>query len=366
MKLHSETDTVVKRILPYLRRRGYDIEADIDFETATQHPERYTKGYIDLLVTCGKPKPLFLIEAKRSTRTLTAADAQQAVAYGKAQSVSFVIVTNGHDVRAFNVANGKPIKWDGKLTGKIPTKEQLKIVIGTLKADPSALAVPLGKDTTLPFRPGLPLKQLNALFSRCHNAIRKIEKNEEHAFDDFSKLLFLKLLEEKEDVADFKLPYSYRFHELAARPESEFDQIQDAIEKMIGYIRTKTHYGEVLGVPIHLKKARTFRYIVQELAGVSFYDSSLDSKGAAFEYFVRATLKGKKLGQYFTPRPVVRLMSMLVGRDKIYNSVRSGSSTKVLDPACGTGGFLVYLMQDALRRASIDLWGEKTDQEGAR
>jgi type I restriction enzyme M protein len=359
MKLHSETDTVVKRILPYLRRRGYDIEADIDFETATKHPERYTKGYIDLLVTCGKTKPLFLIEAKRSTRTLTAADAKQAVDYGKAQGVPFVIVTNGQDVRAFNVANGKPIKWNGKLIGKITTREQLKIVISALKADPAALAVPLGKDTSLPFRPGLPLKQLNALFARCHNAIRKIEKNEEHAFDDFSKLLFLKLLEEKEDVADFKLPYSYRFHELAARPESESDQIQDAVEKMIRSIKTKTPYGEVLGVPIHLKKARTFRYIVQELSGVSFYDSSLDSKGAAFEYFVRATLKGKKLGQYFTPRPVVRLMSVIVGRDKIYNSVRSGSSTKVLDPACGTGGFLVYLMQDALHRAGIDLWKKK-------
>ncbi len=359
MKLHSETDTVVKRILPYLRRRGYDIESDIDFESATKHPERYTNGYIDLLVLCGKPKPLFLIEAKRSSRALTASDAKQAVDYGRAQKVPFVVVTNGQDVRSFNVQTGKPIRWDGKLIGKIPTREQLKVVINALKADPEASAVPLGKDSSLPFRPGLPLKQLNALFARCHNVIRKIEKNEEHAFDDFSKLLFLKLLEEKEDVADFTLPYSYRFHELAARPESESDQIQDAIEKMIRSIKTHTPYGEVLGVPIHLRKARTFRYIVQELSGVSFYDSSLDSKGAAFEYFVRATLKGKKLGQYFTPRPVVRLMSVLVGRDKIYNSVRSGSATKVLDPACGTGGFLVYLMQDALARAGRDLWGKK-------
>ncbi|MGQ0742050.1 MAG: HsdM family class I SAM-dependent methyltransferase, partial [Alphaproteobacteria bacterium] len=111
----------------------------------------------------------------------------------------------------------------------------------------------------------------------------------------------------------------------------------------------------VLGVPIHLRKAKTFRYIVTQLAQVSFYDSSLDSKGAAFEYFVRATLKGKKLGQYFTPRPVVRLMSVLVGRDKICNSVRGSTvPTKVLDPACGTGGFLVYLMQDALTRADTD------------
>ncbi|MGH6849088.1 MAG: N-6 DNA methylase [Methylocella sp.] len=339
-----------------MRRRGYDIEADIDFETATKHPERYTKGYIDLLVTSGKSSPQFLIEAKRSTRTLNEKDAKQAIDYGRAQKVHFVILTNGHDIRAYNTKTGKPIRWNGQLIDKIPTKEQLRIVLHALRTDHDATDVPLGTDKSLPFRPGLPLKQLNALFKRCHDTIRKIEKNEEHAFDDFSKLLFLKLLEEKEDVADFTLPYSYRFHELAERLESESDQVRDAIESMIHAIKTDTAYGEVLGVPVHLRKAKTFRYIVQQLAQVSFHDSSHDSKGAAFEYFVRATLKGKKLGQYFTPRPVVRLMSVLVGRDKIYNSVRSGSATKIVDPACGTGGFLVYLMQDALSRAAHDVW----------
>lgn len=56
MAIHTETDTVVKRILPYLTRRGYDIAVDIDYETATKHPERYSKGYVDLLVTGGKKK----------------------------------------------------------------------------------------------------------------------------------------------------------------------------------------------------------------------------------------------------------------------------------------------------------------------
>jgi type I restriction enzyme M protein len=90
---------------------------------------------------------------------------------------------------------------------------------------------------------------------------------------------------------------------------------------------------------------------VNELSSVSFQDSSLDSKGAAFEFFVRATLKGKKLGQYFTPRPVVQLMNVLIGKEKIYSSIASGEKIKILDPACGTGGFLVFLMQDALAAA---------------
>ena len=78
-------------------------------------------------------------------------------------------------------------------------------------------------------------------------------------------------------------------------------------------------------------------------------------KGAAFEYFVIATLKEKKLGQYFTPRQVVRLMSILFGHEKIYNSLRSGQTVKVLDPTWGTGGFLVYVMQECMRCAERDL-----------
>ena len=31
--LRTETETVVKKILPYLERRGYDIVKDLDFET---------------------------------------------------------------------------------------------------------------------------------------------------------------------------------------------------------------------------------------------------------------------------------------------------------------------------------------------
>lgn len=43
-------------------------------------------------------------------------------------------------------------------------------------------------------------------------------------------------------------------------------------------------------------------------------------------------------------------MLTIVGRKKIINSVISGSEIKVLDPACGTGGFLVFLMQETLRQ----------------
>ncbi|WP_313740623.1 N-6 DNA methylase [Pseudomonas sp.] len=351
--INTETETVVKKILPYLTRRGYDIVEDLDFETGVSIVERYAKGYIDILVHAGKSRPLFLIEAKKISKTLTAKDRDQAIAYAKTSGVNvpFVVVTNGVQIQCYNVRNKNRIAWDDKFEDKIPSKEQLKKVILTLKANPEETRIRISNDESLPYRPGLALRQLNALFYKCHSAIRKIEKNEESAFADFSKLLFLKLLEEKADVEDdFELPYSYRFHSLAEKSSGEADQVKTAILSMIGGIVNTRSYGEVLENPLTLKNPKTFQYVVKELAAVSFYDCSLDSKGAAFEYFVRATLKGKKLGQYFTPRELVQTMLALVGQKKIINSVISGAPLKVLDPACGTGGFLVFLMQDSLTR----------------
>lgn len=346
--VRTETETVIKRVLPYLRRRGYDVEADLDFETPAKSLERYNNGYVDVNVTCGRAQPVFIIEAKRTSRKLTAKDRDQALAYGRSLKVLFVVVTNGQDIQIFNTDTGEPIRWDGRLTSKIPRRDQLPKVVSHLKANRKSSDVPLSSDSSLPFRPGLPLKQLNGLFARCHTRIRNIEKSDKHDFADFSKLLFLKLLEEKSDASDdFKLPYTYRFFELAEKPAAVADQVKDAVNQMLDAVRKK-EYGDVLVDPIHLKDPKTYHYIVQQLAGVSFTDSGLDTKGAAFEYFVRATLKGKRLGQYFTPRPLVELMTVLIGRQAIVGSLMSGVDVRVLDPACGTGGFLVFLMKDGL------------------
>ncbi|MCY3618873.1 MAG: N-6 DNA methylase [Acidimicrobiaceae bacterium] len=351
----TETTTVVKRILPYMRRRLYDPEVDMDYEASVQRAGTYKKGYVDIIVHDHAKRPQFVIEAKRSSKRLTDKDRNQALSYGLALKVPFVVATNGRDIRCFNTTNSKAIQWNGKLIGKIPTKNQLPGVLKKLKSNPHAIDIPLkssqgrGFDESLPFRPGLPLTKLNKLFSRCHNTIRKIEKDEDHAFADLSKFLFLKLLEEKHDQnKGFKLPYTYRFHELAEIPDDKADQVKNSIEAMLHAIDQSKYKNILVTKQFQAKRKETFRYIVRELANVSFADSVLDTNGAAFEYFVRATLKGKRLGQYFTPRPVVEMMATLVGRHAIINGIRSSNKMRVIDPACGTGGFLIYLLKDQL------------------
>ena len=62
-------------------------------------------------------------------------------------------------------------------------------------------------------------------------------------------------------------------------------------------------------------------------------------------YEVLGKLSGKdvKVGQFFTPENVVRFMVKLAELE---------STDKVLDPACGTGRFLIYSMEDMLEKVS--------------
>ncbi|MDQ2803905.1 MAG: type I restriction enzyme HsdR N-terminal domain-containing protein [Pseudomonadota bacterium] len=175
-------------MIPYLTRRGYDITTDIDFEAPAKREERQSLGYVDLLINLGKSTPTFLIEAKRASKRLSEKDKKQTLSYGKSYKVPFVVVTNGADIQCFNTFNGDLIRWDGKSAEKIPTRDQLKSVVAALKKDKTSVLVPLGTDQSLPFRPGLSPKQLNALFYRCHSDIRRIEKSEDRAFQDFSKI----------------------------------------------------------------------------------------------------------------------------------------------------------------------------------
>jgi len=346
----SETETVIKKIIPYLTRRGYDLQNDLSFEEPTELDTEERKGFIDILVNCGRKFPYFIIEAKRDGIKITVKHRKQARDYGISQKCLFVALTNGKHFELINTTSGKPLKLNGSAFNKIPTKtDLLKKVIPQLKKDPNIENLIIPTDQKLPFSPGLPVSKLNHLFKKCHNSIRKIEKNEEHAFSDFSKILFLKLLEEKWDDEGKTPPYSYAFHQLSATPKGQSDQVRIAIQSMIETIKTKTKYGDVLSEPIHLKKDATYLTIVKRISSVSFIDSDLDAKGATFEYFVRATLKGKKLGQYFTPRPLVKLMLNLGHYNQILTSLMANQSFKVLDPACGTGGFLVYAMNSCIK-----------------
>lgn len=348
----TETTTIIKRIVPYLTRLGYSLQDDLFFEEAVKSEGGVT-GFVDIEVRF-KGKLQFLMEAKRDTQKLNAKHREQVLDYGVARGVPFVVLTNGLVFEMHSVGTRKPLSLGG-VHNALPPKHDVALILKALKTDPIAETVDITSKHTV-FAPGASLPELTAVFKRCHNAIRDIEKDDENAFSDFSKLLFLKLLEEKAaseqyDSGGFQLPYEQTFSELASLKS---DLIKASVMSMFEDVQSNPQYGEVLkGDAFHIQNAKTFAKIVGELAAISLGDSDVDVKGSAFEYFLKFNLKGAQLGQYFTPREVVRLMIELVELKSLAIGLSNPANEyMVVDPACGSGGFLTVGMQVLLEQAS--------------
>jgi type I restriction enzyme M protein len=76
---------------------------------------------------------------------------------------------------------------------------------------------------------------------------------------------------------------------------------------------------------------RALAFMVSELSKYEFSRIDVDAKGAAYQEIVGTNLRGDR-GQYFTPRGAIRL---------VVQTLDPKEKERILDPACGTGGFLV-------------------------
>ena len=82
--------------------------------------------------------------------------------------------------------------------------------------------------------------------------------------------------------------------------------------------------------------------VVNHLQGISLNQTDLDVKGVAFEKFLGNFFKGET-GQFFTPREVVEFM---------VDMITPHHEERILDPACGSGGFLLHAMDYIRKQAS--------------
>ena len=85
---------------------------------------------------------------------------------------------------------------------------------------------------------------------------------------------------------------------------------------------------------------------------------SMDIIGRVYEYFLGqfASAEGKKGGEFYTPRPVVRLLvEMLAPRE----------NSRILDPCCGSGGMFVqseqFIEMHGGRRGAISVFGQESN-----
>lgn len=102
----------------------------------------------------------------------------------------------------------------------------------------------------------------------------------------------------------------------------------------------KVELGKSLQInEANTKLANTAWEILSILEKLNVVNASFDHDylGQLYETFFRYT-GGNTIGQYFTPRHITRFMADLCEVTK---------NDKVIDPACGTGGFLIAVIQRA-------------------
>lgn len=204
------------------------------------------------------------------------------------------------------------------------------------------------------------VSDLNSDFAWAHRLIYKRDNlSYNAAFMEFVKVIFLKLHSDREAHADpqarilddqsIVVPAeSVKFSTAWIQSrESDtpspldtilFQKLLSDFEIAIANGRKKRIFpkGERL-----LLSPETLRTLVGRLEAIDLISIDADLNGRMFETFLNSTLRGKALGQYFTPRSVVKLatgLAQLRADDKHVD--------RVIDACSGTGGFLIEALAD--------------------
>lgn len=198
---------------------------------------------------------------------------------------------------------------------------------------------------------------LNALihiFHECHNIIWKKEAyGPTDAFYEFAKLIFVKLREDNRivsKIAQGETPKATDFNfstrwiqdqidrGVSDNPLNEilFKNVREDLETQIQSGDKKRIFD--VGERLQLRNDTVFQ-VVEKLEHYDLHSIDEDLNGRMFETFLNATVRGKELGQFFTPRSIVKYMCHTSDL-----RLRGQNLPVVLDGCCGSGGFLIEAM----------------------
>lgn len=175
-------------------------------------------------------------------------------------------------------------------------------------------------------------------FRRCHNRIAGSQGlHKEGAFWELLKLIFCKIHDERasDDV---------QFYAGAKERNSLTGQLKVKARLDQLFAEVKAEYPSIFEreEPLRLVPP-LLSYIVSQLQMYSLLESDVDVKGHAYEEIVGDNLRGDR-GEFFTPRNVCRMaVSML-------DPTEDGL---MIDPACGTGGFLITAMNHVIDKIRV-------------
>jgi type I restriction enzyme M protein len=191
------------------------------------------------------------------------------------------------------------------------------------------------------------------VFKRSHDYIYGNEGRKKDAFWQLLNLIFCKLYDEKRRFICAENGESYRRKFWVGVKEQNTEEgrkaVSNRIKGLFEELKTDKIFSEVFegNESIGLTD-KGLAFIAGELAKYSFLDASVDVKGMAYETIVSNTLK-QEAGQFFTPRNIVKSMVEMLNPQEHH---------RILDPACGSGGFLVMVLDHVRKQITKELFPE--------
>ena len=276
-------------------------------------------------------QPIAVIEAKKSNIVDLDDALNQASDYAVCMDVEIVFACNGLSLKSRHLKKSEPLFFNGVEFNEFPSPDLLR----KYHIDKTNEVFTLSREVIKS------RDELISLFSELNDDFRGagIRAGIER-FSEFANILFLKLLSEKgeDDI----------WEALMRLPEKD---ILDYLNSVI-IPRLRANYGGEVISPITTDSTPIIKKIVQKLNPLNLTGIDEDIKGSAFEYFMeKTTTASNDLGEYFTPRHIVRFMVRLL-------NPKFGET--VYDPFCGTGGFLTESFKHISQQAKLSITTSET------
>jgi type I restriction enzyme M protein len=269
----------------------------------------------------GDDKAIMVIEAKRrGVRVDTALE--QGIRYAKQLDAPIVFATDGLFCKSYHTRFDRTPILNGEEVDEF-LREALAIkYLASWEVNTVSPKVQYDR------------KELIKIFDEANNMLRGdglragIER-----FGEFANILFLKLISENEQIkseSGVKTAFDYSCHWDTIKNIPKSGRI-DYINQV--YQRLNHLYQTEIFTPLTIRSDDILKEIMDALDPLTLTDVDSDVKGDAFEYFLKESAATKNdLGEYFTPRHIVKTMVKLANPQ---------IGEKVYDPFCGTGGFLI-------------------------
>lgn len=191
-------------------------------------------------------------------------------------------------------------------------------------------------------------------FKRCHDYIYGNEGRQKTAFWDLLNIIFCKIYDEKQYQKDAQEGEKSPRHQFRVKP-LEFNTsegqkaIADRIREIFEALKANGEYQDIFTGKEEIELTdRGVAFVARELAKYAFLDATIDVKGMAYEAIVSTQLKQER-GQFFTPRNIIKTMVQMLNPTE---------NDRILDPCCGSGGFLTIALDHVRQQITKRLYPE--------